>query len=67
MTDDLRFRQRQSNGHGEDATPDDEARHARFPHFNPLPKGEEANERFASFTLMQRRSMSYAKATSYVS
>jgi hypothetical protein len=34
------------------ATPDYETCHARFPHLNPLPPaGEEANERFAYFTL----------------
>jgi hypothetical protein len=38
-----------SNGHGEDATPDDESRHARFPHLNPLPEGEEANESLREF------------------
>ena len=37
------------NGHGEDATPDDESRHARFPHLNPLPEGEEANESLREF------------------
>jgi len=38
-----------ANGHGEDATPDDESRHARFPHLNPLPEGEEANESLREF------------------
>ena len=37
------------NGHGEDAAPDDETRHTRFPHLNPLPEGEEANESLREF------------------
>ncbi len=43
-----------TNGHDEAVTPNNEACHARFPHPNPLPlAGEGANERYASFTLMQ--------------
>ena len=33
-----------ANVHGEDAAIDDKIRHARFPHPNPLPVGEGANE-----------------------
>ena len=42
-----------TDGHGEDATPDDESRHARFPHLNPLPEGEEANESLREFHVNQ--------------
>ena len=52
-----KFRQRQSqaaldgglNGHGRNAAPDDEACHARFPHPNPPPEGEGANESLREF------------------
>ena len=38
------------NGHGKDAAPDDEIRHARFPLPNPLPQaGEGANESLREF------------------
>ena len=41
---------RLSNGHGNDATTDNDARHARFPLLHPLPlAGEEANERLREF------------------
>ncbi|MDP4028713.1 MAG: hypothetical protein Q8P42_07080 [Gallionella sp.] len=36
------------------ATPDNETRHARFPHLNPLPQaGEEANESLREFHVTQ--------------
>ncbi|CAH1071754.1 hypothetical protein NTG1052_160003 [Candidatus Nitrotoga sp. 1052] len=35
--------------HGKDAAPDDKTRHARFPHPNLLPVGEEANESLREF------------------
>ncbi|MDP1996453.1 MAG: phenylalanine--tRNA ligase subunit beta, partial [Gallionella sp.] len=39
-----------NDGHGRDAAPDDEARHARFPLPNPLPQaGEGANESLREF------------------
>ena len=38
-----------SNGHDDYATPDDKTRHVRFPHLNPLPEGEEINERLREF------------------
>ena len=38
-----------SNGHDEDATPDDKTRHALFPHLNPLPEGEDTNESLREF------------------
>ena len=38
------------NGHGKNAAPDDETRHARFPLPNPLPQaGEGANESLREF------------------
>jgi SEC-C motif-containing protein len=37
------------NAHGKDATPDNKTCHARFPHPNPLPEGEETNERLREF------------------
>ena len=39
----------QGDGHGKDAAPDDENRHARLPHPNPLPGGEGANESLREF------------------
>ncbi len=38
-----------TNGHGEDATLENITCHARFPHPNPLPEGEGANERLRDF------------------
>jgi len=39
-----------ANGHGNNATPDNEIRHARFPLFNfPPYAGERANERLHEF------------------
>ena len=38
-----------ANGHGKNATPDNEIRHARFPHPNPPPEGEGANESLCEF------------------
>ncbi|CAH1080597.1 hypothetical protein NTG1052_370012 [Candidatus Nitrotoga sp. 1052] len=35
--------------HGKDAAPDNKTRHARFPHPNPLPVGEGANELLREF------------------
>ena len=40
---------REVNGHGKDTTPDNEARDARFPHPNPPPEGEGANESLREF------------------
>ncbi len=37
------------NVHGKGATPDNETRHTRFPHPNPLPEGEGTNERLREF------------------
>jgi zinc and cadmium transporter len=39
------------NVHVEISIPDDETRHARFPHLNPLPEGEEANESLREFNV----------------
>ncbi|MBI4938964.1 MAG: AMP-binding protein [Nitrosomonadales bacterium] len=39
----------QSNGYGNDATPDHEICHARFPHPNPPPEKEGANESLREF------------------
>ncbi len=38
-----------SNGHGDYVNHDDNTRHVRFPHLNPLPEGEETNERLREF------------------
>ncbi len=41
------------NGYGEDAT--DITRHTRFPHLNPLPEGEEANESLRKFHVNRQK------------
>jgi hypothetical protein len=42
------------NGHGKDATPDNETRHARFPLSNfPPQAGERANESLREFHVKQ--------------
>jgi len=38
-----------ANGHGDNATPDNETRHARFPHPNPPPEGEGTNVTLREF------------------
>jgi len=38
-----------TNGHGKNAALDDKTRHARFPHPDPLPVGEGANESVREF------------------
>lgn len=42
------------NGHGADATHDNKIHHARFPHPNPLPKGEGTNEPLREFHVNDR-------------
>ena len=47
-------REHPCNGHGADATPDNKIHHARFPHPNPLPKGEGTNEPLREFHVNDR-------------